>query len=187
MTLEDAGFRAVEASTVEDGFQRTVIHRPFVVLAACTPDLDGAELASRMGQHPATRQIPVVLMVDPTPCDLSRVTGGAWIHAVVRRPCARDVLLEHVRQAVTYAREVRSGLSGTPGGHEATPDAAGSAPVEAVRAMEMPDPVNLASAGRSRAPECPECGSADVELVGETRHSTLRRCRSCRSVSVEPR
>jgi CheY-like chemotaxis protein len=109
--FEDHGaLRVVTAMRGREAVMMAKRFRPDVVLLDLTlPEMNGYEVARALAGDPATRGIPVVLVsAYATEEDAARVLGGGYAsfvgtvaHGYVAKPCEPDVLLGHVRQAIS--------------------------------------------------------------------------------------
>jgi CheY-like chemotaxis protein len=102
--LRAAGFATLEAETGAEGLTLAAARLPDVILMDLRlPDLDGAEVAKRLGDEPGTTSIPVVAL-----SSLPLEGGNSWLAAAgfagwvqkpinvrafpdqIRRYCAED-------------------------------------------------------------------------------------------------
>jgi two-component system cell cycle response regulator DivK len=75
--LHAAGFATLEAETGAEGFTLAAEHLPDVILMDLRlPDMDGTDVAQRLGDETRTASIPIVAL-----SSLSLEAGGDWLEA----------------------------------------------------------------------------------------------------------
>jgi two-component system cell cycle response regulator DivK len=100
--LRAAGFRTLEATTGAGAIALAAEHLPDVVLLDLRlPDLDGADVARRLGEQARTAGIPVVAL-----SSLPRANGGDWFRAAgfagyLEKPIAVREFPDEVRRYCT--------------------------------------------------------------------------------------
>ena len=119
--LESAGYRAIVAGGVEDGWALLEAQRPdLVLLDLVLPQLDGVEFLRRLRSHPALRDTPVRVVSALSFVALNRAAAslGAREQLVKSRFSLRDLAL-HVgavlppKPAITSATRPAPHPSGT--------------------------------------------------------------------------
>jgi len=91
--LRDADFVVTEAVSGAEGLQRAATERPDVIcLDLVMPEVDGYTILARLGEHPATRLIPVIVVTSSalTEGDRSRLRRAAAI--LTKDALSSDVL-----------------------------------------------------------------------------------------------
>ena len=97
--LSEAGFRTLEAATGEDAIGLASEHAPNVVLMDLRlPDIDGADVARRLGNEERTAAIPVVAL-----SALSLEGNDDWLRAAgfagwIEKPIHVATFAEQVRE-----------------------------------------------------------------------------------------
>ena len=122
-TLEIEGYRALEASTVQESVEHIDRERPdFVLLDLALPDGSGWEFiaAARSHADAETRRLPIVVLTASADHGMSERAIAAGATAFLTKPISAADLMENVRRALA---------AGAPPGGEAGPFAgSGQAP-----------------------------------------------------------
>jgi CheY-like chemotaxis protein len=81
------GWEVLTASSSKEGLAKAVSEQPHAVLLdVMMPDMDGLEALERLRTHPATQQIPVILLTAKAqPADLRRFNKLA-VFGVITKP-----------------------------------------------------------------------------------------------------
>jgi CheY-like chemotaxis protein len=94
-------FEVLTASRGLDGLQLAIAKQPdVIVLDVKMPGIDGWETCTRIKSHPATTDIPVILLTACDDRDLSLHAVAVGADAILSKPCPIDRLLEQVRSAL---------------------------------------------------------------------------------------
>ena len=107
--LKTAGAEVTEAADGVAGL-RAALERPpdLVVTDLAMPQMDGVELAHRLREHEATRNIPVVVVTGQAAIgDVALRACGAGCKAVVAKPCSPDALIRAVNYQIGRRAEDR--------------------------------------------------------------------------------
>jgi CheY-like chemotaxis protein len=136
LVLDMAGYRAAEASDVEEAARITALLRPDIALCDWRlPDGDGLVLASRLRTLPGTRRLPLVAVTGTTlRGDALTAARAAGFERVLLKPALPDAILQTVqrilegrqqmslrRAAITtarYAARLRCRTSDRPSGDD---------------------------------------------------------------------
>ncbi|MCC7418274.1 MAG: response regulator [Acidobacteria bacterium] len=102
--LHGSGYDVLEAATGGDALAIVRNSRPdVIVLDLGLPDIDGWEVARRLKQQPATREIPIIAL---TGSDLPHERVGsmrAGCDHHLGKPCPPSVLIDTIRACVAPA------------------------------------------------------------------------------------
>jgi putative two-component system response regulator len=67
-------------------------HPDAIVCDLAMPGMDGLEVCRRLGAHPATAGIPVVILTATSDADLAQKAASAGATAVLTKPCPLEML-----------------------------------------------------------------------------------------------
>jgi CheY-like chemotaxis protein len=99
------GFDVVEAATGAEAVTVAAQHPPAVILMDfAMPVLDGIEATHLLKQHPATREVPVVLVTAHASAGLRGAADAAGCAALLPKPTDLDSLLDQVRRVLRRAQ-----------------------------------------------------------------------------------
>jgi DNA-binding response OmpR family regulator len=100
-TLESVGFKTVSAETSEKGLALALMEPPDLVLCdIILPDALGFETAKALNQHPATSEVPVVLM---TGYPYMRAQGAGTQWRLLSKPFSMNSMVQTVATALRSA------------------------------------------------------------------------------------
>jgi response regulator RpfG family c-di-GMP phosphodiesterase len=98
-------FNVLTADRGLDGLTLAIARRPdLIVLDVKMPGLDGWETCTRIKSHPATADIPVILLTGCDDRDLSQHATAVGASAVLNKPCPPDRLNEQILAALGSPR-----------------------------------------------------------------------------------
>ena len=99
--LEAVGFKTVSAESSEEGLSLALMHPPDLVLCdVILPDALGFETARALNEHPATSDVPVVLMTG-YPYMRTHGSGAQW--KLLSKPFAMSSMLDTVAKVLRNA------------------------------------------------------------------------------------
>ena len=100
-TLESVGFKTLSAETSEKGLALAVMNPPDLILCdVILPDALGFETAKALNQHPATSDIPVVLMTG-YPYMRTHGAGAQW--RLLSKPFSMNSMVQTVASVLRTA------------------------------------------------------------------------------------
>ena len=100
-TLESVGFKTLSAETSEKGLALAVLNPPDLILCdVILPDALGFETAKALNQHPATSDIPVVLMTG-YPYMRTHGAGAQW--RLLSKPFSMNSMVQTVASVLRTA------------------------------------------------------------------------------------
>ena len=101
MTLEDPGYRLIEASDGVAAWELIQAERPdLVILDWMMPQKSGDEVASAMKGNPATKEIPIIMLTANDRVEDRQKGERMGTNAYLVKPFSPLQLLEKVQQAL---------------------------------------------------------------------------------------
>ena len=101
MTLEDPGYRLLEASDGDLAWDLILAECPdLVILDWMMPKKNGSEVAQAMKAHPRTRTIPIIMLTANDRGKDQQDCEGIELYAYLIKPFSPLQLLEKVRGAL---------------------------------------------------------------------------------------
>ena len=101
MTLEDPGYRLLEASDGAIAWDLIQAERPdLVILDWMMPKKNGKEVAHAMKSHPATKDIPIIMLTARDRKEDRQECEEIGMHAYLVKPFSPLQLLEKVQLAL---------------------------------------------------------------------------------------
>ena len=95
-------FQVLTASSGLEGIAMTIAERPHaIVLDVLMPGMDGWETCTRITSHPATADIPVILLTGSDEHDLSQHAVAVGAAAILTKPCPGDRLVDRIRAVLS--------------------------------------------------------------------------------------
>ena len=102
--LTAAGFSTVEATNAENSLRRAATIRPAVIVIMdlrLGEDADGLEFCEKLKEHPATKDIPMIVVTDWTADKkLRKRAEAAGCAAVLLKPVSPNALLAVIQEVV---------------------------------------------------------------------------------------
>lgn len=99
--LEAEGFRTVAADDGERAFELAVERRPaLLILDIMMPRMDGYTALTRLHGHPATREIPAIVLTGEAAELYQGLSGGLGAVAHLTKPFTPERLIETVRRSL---------------------------------------------------------------------------------------
>ena len=99
-----ARFKILTATRGLEGLTLAITRKPdLIVLDVKMPGLDGWETCTRIKSHPATADIPVILLTGCDDVDLSQHATAVGASAVLSKPCPPERLNEQAAAALRLA------------------------------------------------------------------------------------
>lgn len=103
--LESEGYKTVQASDGQKGFDcLAIVHPDVVICDVMMPVLDGRALCKKMQSHSTYRSIPIILM---SAAVKSLARSECRYAAMIDKPFDLDELLDTVQQVLKAAQEKR--------------------------------------------------------------------------------
>ena len=100
-------FEVVTAARGEEGMELAKsVHPDVIVLDVKMPGLDGWETCQQLTSHPATSDIPVILLTGADDTDLVQRANHVGAAALLKKPCSADRLNETIQSCVHDPRRV---------------------------------------------------------------------------------
>lgn len=97
--LEGEGFQTVMAEDGERAVKLVLERRPaLVILDIMMPRMDGYTALARLRGHPATRDIPAIILTGETEPLYHGLSGGLGAVAHLTKPFSPEALIETVRR-----------------------------------------------------------------------------------------
>jgi len=91
-------FQILTASNGPEGIAMAIAERPHViVLDVLMPGMDGWETCTKIKSHPATADIPVILLTGSDEHNLSQQAVAVGAAAILTKPCPADRLVDRIR------------------------------------------------------------------------------------------
>jgi len=91
-------FQILTASNGPEGIAMAIAERPHViVLDVLMPGMDGWETCTKIKSHPATADIPVILLTGSDQHNLSQQAVAVGAAAILTKPCPADRLVDRIR------------------------------------------------------------------------------------------
>jgi CheY-like chemotaxis protein len=107
------GFNILTAGRGLDGLTLAIARKPdVIVLDVKMPGLDGWETCTRIKSHPATADIPVILLTGADDVDLSQHAVAVGASAVLSKPCPADRLKAQILTALGGQNRGRASFLG---------------------------------------------------------------------------
>ena len=101
MTLEDPGYRLIEASDGVAAWELIQEERPdLVILDWMMPQKNGYEVAEAMKGNPATNRIPIIMLTAKDRVEDLQISERMGMYAYLVKPFSPLQLLEKVQQAL---------------------------------------------------------------------------------------
>jgi CheY-like chemotaxis protein len=95
-------FNVLTASRGSDGVNIAVRERPdAIVMDVLMPGMDGWAACTYIKCHPATADIPVILLTGADDRDLTQHAIAVGATAVLNKPCHADTLIDAIRRALS--------------------------------------------------------------------------------------
>jgi CheY-like chemotaxis protein len=92
LVLQDC-YRVLLAESGPKGLRMAQAERPdLIVCDLAMPGMDGLEVCRRLGAHPATAGIPVVILTATSDSDLAQKADAVGAKAVLTKPCPLELL-----------------------------------------------------------------------------------------------
>lgn len=99
-------YRIIPTQNPEEAIQLATEHRPqVIVLDVMMPEMDGWEVLSRLRQHPATAQVPIIVCTILAQKELALLLGAS---DYVRKPVTQAALLAALDRQVTALLQERA-------------------------------------------------------------------------------
>jgi two-component system phosphate regulon response regulator OmpR len=101
--LAEAGFRTVRAADGSEVLQLALQHRPaLIVLDVMMPNLDGYTAITRLRNHGATKDIPVVILTGQADTVYRTLSFGLGATAHLTKPFSPRQLMDTVEEALHH-------------------------------------------------------------------------------------
>lgn len=99
--LEAEGFQTVTADDGERAIELAVERRPaLMILDIMMPKMDGYTALTRLHGHPATREIPAIVLTGEADRLYQGLSGGLGAVAHLTKPFSPEALIETVRRSL---------------------------------------------------------------------------------------
>lgn len=99
--LASAFYEVVQAATADEACVAALRHAPDLIISAMAlPDCDAAELCTRLGRHPQTRAIPMMVVAHRPTSDARLKALEAGVQDVMIKPIDDTLLLARVRSLI---------------------------------------------------------------------------------------
>jgi len=100
LVLQDC-YRVLLAGSGPKGIQMARAEQPdAIVCDLAMPGMDGYEVCRRLGAHPATAEIPVVILTATSDADLAQKAASAGAKGVLNKPCPLEMLRVGIDEAL---------------------------------------------------------------------------------------
>jgi two-component system, chemotaxis family, chemotaxis protein CheY len=101
MTLEEAGYKVIEAVDGQDGLKKALA-QPFdaIITDQNMPNLDGLGFIRALRQHPAGQGVPIVVLSTDSEDDLKAQARAAGALGWMVKPFTEDKLLAVVKKVI---------------------------------------------------------------------------------------
>jgi CheY-like chemotaxis protein len=99
--LVEAGFRTLTAADGDQVAEQAAAHRPaLIIVDIMMPKVDGYTALARLRGHPATRDIPIIVLTGQAEPVYRTLSAGVGAAAHLTKPFAPRQLVEAVRRAL---------------------------------------------------------------------------------------
>ncbi|HEV8309436.1 MAG TPA: response regulator [Methylomirabilota bacterium] len=99
--LAEAGFRTLDANDGEEAAERAMEYQPAaIIMDVMMPNMDGYTTLTRLRGHPATKQIPVIVLTGQAEPVYRTLSAGVGATAHLTKPFLPHELTDILRQVL---------------------------------------------------------------------------------------